>query len=81
MDACFEADKFLSKVKKASRAGSIKKGSIPAMVEEAVSKNIISRTDRDRILEAEALRDDAIQVDDFSFDEYKLGIARNTVEQ
>ena len=81
MSACYEADKFLSEIKKASRAGSIKKDSIEAMVEEAVLKNIISSAERDRIMEAEALRDDAIQVDDFSIEEYKLGLGRNTVEQ
>ena len=77
MTACYDADKFLSEIKKASRAGKIKKDSIEAMVEEAVVKNIISSAERDRIIEAEALRDDAIQVDDFSFEEYKLGIGRN----
>ncbi|TDI72647.1 MAG: acyl-CoA dehydrogenase [Bacteroidetes bacterium] len=81
MTACFEADKLLSIVKKASRNGSIKRGSIPDMVAEAVDHGIISAGEAERIEVSEALREDAIQVDDFSIEEYKVSISRNTVEQ
>ena len=81
MAACFEADKLLSIVKKASRNGSINRGSIPDMVAEAVNQGVISVSDAKRIEVSEALREDAIQVDDFSLEEYKVSVSRNTVEQ
>ena len=74
-------DALWSKVKKASRTGAIKPGSISAMLAEAVGEGIISADDAESIRVAEELREDAIQVDDFSFDEYKLPVSRNTVEQ
>lgn len=58
------------KIKKAIKAKLLPKKSIRSLLDTAVEKNIITASEKNLISEAEALRWDAIQVDDFSQDEY-----------
>jgi acyl-CoA dehydrogenase len=70
MVACALADPVLSSLKKNARAGKISMGSVPSMVQEALAASLISEDQAAAAIEADEFRDDAIQVDDFSFDEY-----------
>lgn len=63
------------KIKKAIRAKTLPKKNIKSLLDEAVSKNVITAQEKTVIAEAEALRWDAIQVDDFTQEQY---LARST---
>lgn len=66
-----EAREIERKIKKAMRAKTLAKGPILSVVDEAVEKNIINKEEKEILSLAESLRWDAIQVDDFSDEEYK----------
>ena len=70
MIACTAADVTISSIKKAARAGEISRGPIRTMVKEALAQSLISQEEADAVIEADDMRTDAIQVDDFSSDEY-----------
>lgn len=66
-----EAREIERKIKKAIRSKALPKARVVALVDEAVSKNIITSDEKEILLLAESLRWDAIQVDDFDDNEYK----------
>lgn len=53
------------------RSGSIEKGTIEQMATFAEANKLISKTDLKQLLDAEKVRDDIVQVDDFKPDVYK----------
>ncbi len=59
------------KIKKAVKKKELPKKKVPALVDLAVEKNIITNEEKDLISKAIAARWDAIQVDDFSDEEFK----------
>ena len=72
MAACLRAEKAASVLKKASRRGHLPRGPLEAQLGAAVAANLVTREDAELVREAERLRNDAIQVDAFSLDEYNL---------
>lgn len=64
------AESLEKKVKAAMRAKTIKRGKIMDVLDEAVSKNILSSEEAAKIKLASELAYDAIQVDDFTEEEY-----------
>lgn len=58
------------KIRKAMKAKTLKKGPIIAVIDDAVSKGVITASEKETVVLAEELRWDAIQVDDFSQEEY-----------
>jgi len=71
MIASVETADTFSVVKKASRAGELPRGPLAAQLSAAVEKELITREEAEAIDRAEKLREDAIQVDAFSLDDYK----------
>ena len=67
-----ESEEVDKKVRKAVRARTLNKKS-KTLLEDALSKNVITQAEFELIKRAEALRYDAIQVDDFSEDQYVAG--------
>ena len=70
-----EAAGVEKKIKKAIKAKTLPKKNIKSLLDEAVSKNVITAAEKGLLAEAEALRWDAIQVDDFTQEQY---ISRST---
>ncbi len=70
MLACVASDPVITSLRKAARAGKISRGSVQSMIREALAVSLISDEEAEAAMEADDLRNDAIQVDDFSFDEY-----------
>jgi acyl-CoA dehydrogenase len=74
LDQTFKAVKksetIEKKVRQAVRAKKIPKIKGDKVYDEALAKNVITQAEYDQVKEAAALRWDAIQVDDFSEDEY-----------
>ncbi len=68
---CTEAEPIQKKIKDAVRAKTISKGSPARMVEQAREKGVISESEVAVLKTAEAARDEAIQVDSFTLDEYR----------
>ncbi len=65
-----EASGVEKKIKKAIKAKILPKKNMKASLDEAVSKGVITAAEKAVLAEAEALRWDAIQVDDFTQAEY-----------
>jgi acyl-CoA dehydrogenase len=59
------------KLRDAQKARILPRDSENAILDEAVAKNVLSNAERDRVREAWAARDDAIQVDDYAPDAYR----------
>ena len=59
------------KLRDAQKARLLPRDGENEILDEAVKKNVLSNAERDRVLEAWAARDDAIQVDDYSPDAYR----------
>lgn len=67
---CSEADLLLRRVKDAVRQGHLPKGSSARQMEAAVAAGVLTPAEVERVRQAEAARDDAIQVDAFTLEEY-----------
>ena len=65
-----EAEGIERKIKKAIKAKKLPKKRVSALLDQAVAQSVITQGEYDLIQKAEAARYDAIQVDDFSPDEY-----------
>jgi acyl-CoA dehydrogenase len=65
-----EAAGIEKKVKKAIKAKALPKRNVKSLLDEAVTKNIITAAEKSVLAEAEALTWDAIQVDDFTQEQY-----------
>ena len=71
--AAHDADQILQKIKTASRKGQLPKGRPDQLLDLAAEQELISAAEAKLVRDAEQLRNDAIQVDAFSFDEYQRG--------
>ncbi len=69
-DLCAKADPVVAKIKRAMRKGDLPKGKPLAAADQARDAQIISASEYDLLQQAEAARDDRIQVDSFSLKEY-----------
>ncbi len=58
------------KLRHAVKKKIIKKSAMDSMIEAALQANVLTQDEVDQLREAEALRDDAIQVDQFTQDDY-----------
>jgi acyl-CoA dehydrogenase len=65
-----QAGPILDRIAKASRAGQLPAGSPESLLDEAVAAGLIRTDEAAMVREAAAAREDAIQVDSFSLDEY-----------
>ncbi|MGF1669890.1 MAG: acyl-CoA dehydrogenase, partial [Balneolaceae bacterium] len=63
------------KLYKATKAGEIPKASAPEQIKPALEKDIITKEEAELIRKTEEARNDAIQVDEFSLDEYDNNLA------
>jgi len=71
-----EATPILDRIAKASKAGQLPPGSPESLLDEALAAGLIQKDEADKAREAAAAREDAIQVDSFSLEEYlRLGQA------
>jgi acyl-CoA dehydrogenase len=61
---------ILKKVKAAMRSGQLPKGKLEQQLETAIARGILTPTEAEQLQEAELLRNEAIQVDSFSLEEY-----------
>lgn len=64
------SEAVFSKVRKAIKAKTLKKAPPAILYKEAVEKNVITQAEFENIAKAEAVRNEAIQVDDFGLMEY-----------
>lgn len=71
MAASVKAEGASSRLKKASRGGKVPRGPLEAQLLAAVEAGILSEEEAADVREAERLRNDAIQVDAFSLEEYR----------
>jgi acyl-CoA dehydrogenase len=70
MSVCNKAEMAEKKIKKAIHEGVLPKAKVSQLIDEAISKRVITAEDKQMIIDSEAVRFDAIQVDDFSEEEY-----------
>ena len=70
---CFEAEQVVGKLKGAIRARQLPKAPPLALVSEAVAREILTAEEAELLSAAEAAREDAIQVDSFTLQEYLRG--------
>ncbi len=66
----FEAEAVIKKLKRAIKSRQLPKAPPLVLVDEAVEKGILTADDRELLKLAEAARDDAVQVDSFTLEEY-----------
>lgn len=68
-----QADTAENKIRKAIKEGRLPKKKPHLLIEEALSQAIITSNDKEVLLKSEAIRFDAIQVDDFNEEQYHSG--------
>jgi acyl-CoA dehydrogenase len=74
--AC-QVEPIFQKIKAASRAGLLPKTKAKWLVQTALEQGIITRTEMELLGQAQLIRDEAIQVDSFSLEDYmNLGRGR-----
>jgi acyl-CoA dehydrogenase len=69
-ELCYQADRVVGKLKKAIRAKRLPKAPWVDLIPQAVADGVLDGDDAELLRTAEAARDDAIQVDSFSLNEY-----------
>ena len=62
------------KIRRAIRAKQLPRKKIPLLVDDALAKGVITKEDHQMLQDAEEVRWDAVQVDDFTQDEYFKGL-------
>ena len=72
MELSVAAEPIVSLVKNAARSRTIQRGALEDMLSEAVEKRLISPEDARQVQDAEDVRNDTIQVDSFTLEEYGL---------
>ena len=80
-DLCTQAEPVIAKIKKAIRKGDLPRGKPLPAAEQARDKNIISEAEYKLLKEAEAAREDRIQVDSFTLDEYMQTATKNDAQK
>ncbi|MEZ5973572.1 MAG: acyl-CoA dehydrogenase [Planctomycetota bacterium] len=73
---CHEADAVVAKLKAGIRKGLLPRGDALEIGEQGMQKNVISAAEWQLLQEAEAAREDRIQVDSFTLEEYKASAVR-----
>jgi acyl-CoA dehydrogenase len=76
---CVQADDVSKKLREAVKAKKLPREKPLALLDRAVEAGVITAAERELVHEAEVARDDAIQVDSFTLDEY-LGHAAPSVD-
>ena len=71
MEASLKAEATSSALRKAVRAGKLPARGLEAQLEAAVSSGMITAEEAESVRVAETLREDAIQVDSFTLEDYK----------
>ncbi|RMI09209.1 MAG: acyl-CoA dehydrogenase [Calditrichaeota bacterium] len=66
----YQAEPIWGKIRKAIRKGDIQRADAEQMAREAVEKGIITSEEAELLVKAEAARDDVVQVDSFTQEEY-----------
>ncbi len=69
-ELCYQAEQVVRKLKKAVRERQLPKAPPLGLVPQAIDAGIIERAEAELLEAAEAARDDAIQVDSFTLEEY-----------
>jgi acyl-CoA dehydrogenase len=69
----FEAEAILKTIKAASQTGQLPQAKPEQLVEAAIAKGIITEADAQLLREATTARNDAVQVDSFTLEEYQQG--------
>jgi len=69
-DLVSQSEPIMKKLYKAVKAGSLQKAKPDKLVKQAVESGLISREEAELLANARAAREDAIQVDSFTLDEY-----------
>jgi len=77
MDLIYSASNIYKIVYKAIREKHLPKRSVLSVLDEAIEKKIITNEEAEHIRKAEHARNDAIQVDDFSLEEYVTETVRS----
>ena len=67
---CVDADAVAGRIREAVKQGKLRRAKPLQLIDEAVEAGVISAAEAATVREAEAARDDAIQVDSFSLQEY-----------
>jgi len=68
-----QADIAEKKIRKAIKEGRLPKKKPHLLIDEALAKAIITANDKDVLMKSEAIRFDAVQVDDFNDEQYHSG--------
>lgn len=74
-----QADVAEKKIRKAIKEGRLPKKKPHMLIDEALSKAIITANDKDVLTKSEAVRFDAVQVDDFNEEQYHSNSTQSTV--
>jgi acyl-CoA dehydrogenase len=69
-----QVEPLLKSIKAASRAGKLPSGKPEQMIENAVAIGLITEAEKELIQKAELVRNDAIQVDAFTAEDYQRGV-------
>ncbi len=73
MALILQAETIVGLIKKATRKARIKRATVERMLEQALAQDLVSEEDAVLVREAEAVREDTIQVDAFTPAEYAVG--------
>lgn len=71
-----ESEQAFAKVRRAVKRGQLKKQPGPQLYRDAVAQGVITQAEFDTVASAEALRDECVQVDSFTFEEYFASAVR-----
>lgn len=74
-----QAEAAEKKIRKAVKDGVLPKKKVHLLIEEAVAKSVITAAEKEVIMKSEAVRFDAVQVDDFNETQYHSSSAESTV--
>ena len=73
-----KAEPIIKKIKVASRAGKLPQGRPDRLIEQALSEGVISAEEAELLRKAESVRNDTVQVDAFTLEEYQQGESPNS---
>ncbi len=76
----YQGDKIARTISKAVRAGKIKKGPPEEMAILALEQGLITQEELELLIKAENARNEAIQVDAFTLEEYNAGAVVEVTE-
>lgn len=74
-----QADAAEKKIRKAIKEGRLPKKKPHMLIDDALSKAIITANDKDVLMKSESVRFDAVQVDDFNAEQYHSSVTQSSV--